>query len=349
MMALSSALPRVPPFCFPGHKNCFAATPAKAANATAAKSLWERLIYVAMREINVAFLESSVSLHMRPATTRIYSHLHRLTAFQRTRTIAMSTAKKAKLAPTVVAVVSPPDNVMLSAMPRDDPNFEFLVANDLDTFLKFPNIADVEATLWVPPGNPKVLIDLWPHVPLVKWSHGFFAGVDALKGFMEERLVGGNVPLSNGRGAFSDSLAEYIMAASLHFNKQIARCEQNRREKKWDKFVMNTMQGKTMGFVGFGHIGQCAAKTAKAAFGMKILALRRNTSKGDNYGGVADETFGPDEKLEVFKQSDFVVCVLPGTEQTKDFCSKEEFDAMKSSAVFISCGRGEHFTPLSKI
>ena len=217
---------------------------------------------------------------------------------------------------------------------------QFLVANDLDTFRKFPHIADAEALLWVPPGNPKVLIDLWPHVPAVKWTHGFFAGVDALKDFMKERLQGSEIPLSNGKGAVSESLAEYILAASLHFNKQIPRCMQNRQNKKWDKFVMNTIQGKTMGFVGFGHIGQCAAKAAKAAFGMRILALRRNTSKGSNYGGVADETFGPDQKLEVFKQSDFVVCVLPGTEQTRDFCSKEEFAAMKQSGVFISCGRG---------
>jgi phosphoglycerate dehydrogenase-like enzyme len=253
----------------------------------------------------------------------------------------MSAVSKAKPQPTVVAVVSPPDNVMLSAMPRDDPQFEFLVANDLDTLLEFPNIADVETVLWVPPGSPQVLIDLWPHVPQVKWAHGFFAGVDALKDFMKERLLDGKVPLSNGRGAFSESLAEYILAASLHFNKQIPRCQQNRREKKWDKFVMNTMQGKTMGFVGFGHIGQCAAKAAKAAFGMKIIALRRDVSKGDNYGGVADETFGPDQKLEVFKQSDFVVCVLPGTEQTRDFCSTAEFAAMKPSGVFISCGRGK--------
>ena len=29
----------------------------------------------------------------------------------------------------------------------------------------------------------------------------------------------------------------YVLAASLHFNKQFSRCEQNRREKKWDKVV----------------------------------------------------------------------------------------------------------------
>ena len=46
-----------------------------------------------------------------------------------------------------------------------------------------------------------------------------------------------------------DSLAEYVMAAALHFNKQIPRCQKNREEKKWDKFVMDTLDGKTIGFL----------------------------------------------------------------------------------------------------
>jgi sodium/hydrogen exchanger 8 len=46
-----------------------------------------------------------------------------------------------------------------------------------------------------------------------------------------------------------ESLAEYAMAAALHFNKQIPRCQQNRKEKRWDKFVMDTLDGKTIGFL----------------------------------------------------------------------------------------------------
>ena len=96
--------------------------------------------------------------------------------------------------------------------------------------------------------------------------------------------------LQNGRGAFSESLAEYVMAAALHFNKQIPRCQANRKAQKWDKFVMEvsnphpiltlpspvrhpilsqTLDGKTIGFLGFGHIAQRTATVAKAAFNMK--------------------------------------------------------------------------------
>ena len=182
-----------------------------------------------------------------------------------------------------VAVLSPCDNPALAGMPKGMPGVEFIVANDLETFQASPNLADVEALMFCPPADPALLDELWPHVPRVKWCHGFFAGVDSLANFMP-RLAEKGVPLSNGRGAFSQSLAECtppfphphtpllrvrhrrwqphhphrpafaraadVMAAAFHFNKQIPRCQRNRVERKWDKFVMDTVEGKTMGFLG---------------------------------------------------------------------------------------------------
>ena len=252
-----------------------------------------------------------------------------------------------------IAVVSPLDNPALRAMPADVA--DFVVGNSAEALLADERTANAEALLWVPPGDPGVLSQVFPHTPRVRWCHSFFAGVDALAPFVRQHLLPGDsgcgggggggdgaaseikaeVLLSNGKGAFSDSLAEWVMTSVLHFNKQIPRVLANRQEKVWDKFVMNTVAGKTIGFVGFGHIAQTSARLAKA-FGMHVLALRRSGA----VGGGADETFGPEQKLELFRRSDYVVCVLPGTEQTADFCSTEEFSAMKADGVFISIGRG---------
>ncbi len=87
---------------------------------------------------------------------------------------------------------------------------------------------------------------------------------------------------------------------------------------------------------GFGHIAQRTAEVAKTAFKMKVAAVRRDPTKED--GGLCDIPLG--DKKELFAQSDFVVCVLPGTPQTLDYCGAEEFAAMKPTGVFISMGRG---------
>jgi len=102
---------------------------------------------------------------------------------------------------------------------------------------------------------------------------------------------------------------------------------------------MSVLKGKVLGIIGFGHIAKETAKLAQA-FGMQVIALRRDANAGGE--GVIDQTcvYDYDGRFELLNRSDFVLSVLPGTSSTKNFVSKEEFAAMKRSAVFISLGRG---------
>lgn len=191
----------------------------------------------------------------------------------------------------VVAVVAPSDSPALGKhMPHG--LAEFIVADNLNDMRAHKSFGDVEALLWLPPGPPSLLMELWEgnHVPGCRWVHGFYAGIDAIANFAQ-RLADSNVPLTNGRGAFSSSLAEYAMAAALHFNKQVPRCIENRQGRVWDKFVMSELRGRTLGLVGYGDIARATARLAKA-FGMRVIALRRNASKPDSTG-LVDLVLGP--------------------------------------------------------
>ena len=135
------------------------------------------------------------------------------------------------------------------------------------------------------------------------------------------------------------------MAAALHFNKQIPRCMQNKRERTWDKFVMGELRGRTLGVLGAGSIAQATGHLAKA-FGMQTVALRRNARKPDASGafdlilGPYDGPILPAHKKALMEQSDVIVCALPGTPDTKHFVSTPEFDAMRPGTIFVSLGRG---------
>ena len=184
-----------------------------------------------------------------------------------------------------VAVVSPSDNPALRHTPHE--YADFLVADSMTGMLAHgEKLTRAEALLWIPPGPPALLSELLHagHLPSLRWAHGFYAGVDGMGGFVQD-LSATSVELSNGRGAFSTSLAEYAMAAALHFNKQVPRCMENRRERVWDKFVMSELRGKTMGLLGWGHIAQTTAVLARA-FGMRVHALRRNANKPESSGLV---------------------------------------------------------------
>ena len=255
----------------------------------------------------------------------------------------------------VVAVVCPPDASpdLLDAMRPLPPRCEVILANDAETFFDDPRFPRVNALMFVAAGGDVSLLPkLFDAVPAggIQWVHSLFAGVDALAPFCQSHLLAPGllannhhgIPLTNGRGAFSESLGEYVIAACLHFNKQVPRCQVNRASKIWDKFVMPTLKGKTIGFLGFGHIGQTTARLAKA-FGLRVLALRRNPDKDDEGRALADEVLGSgsaEAKRRIFSESDFVVSVLPGTPDTLDFCGADEFAAMKPTGVFISVGRG---------
>lgn len=198
---------------------------------------------------------------------------------------------------------------------------------------------NVDGCVWMPGTPASRLTSMLDAHPEISWVHSFSAGVDGIADVIRERLCNSEVGLSNGRGAFSSSLAEYAVAAMLHFNKQLTRCEGNRRKRKWDKFVMPVVAGKTMGLVGFGDIGKATAKLA-AALGLRLVALRRHPEKQtaeldapklaatyESGNATAEQAF--------YAQCDYVVCSLPLTSHTRKAVSAASFASMKPSCVFI--------------
>mmetsp|Transcript_9171 Transcript_9171/g.13761 ORF Transcript_9171/g.13761 Transcript_9171/m.13761 type:complete len:362 (+) Transcript_9171:37-1122(+) len=239
---------------------------------------------------------------------------------------------------TLIAIVCKEGHEVLKWKP-DVSGVKFMVVEDEKALEGNPVAQEAEAVIWVPPVNASTLTTIWERLKNPKWIHSFFVGVDALAPFTAKHLINSDVPLTNARGAFSYSLAEYAMTSILYFNKEITRIQKNTADKNWEVFLMNVVKGKTLGLIGFGDINKHTARLAKA-FGMKVIALRRSLNKSDDPEGLADEVYGYDDRLKVFAESDFVVSALPGTPETKDFIGAPELKAMKKTGVFINIGRG---------
>jgi len=207
-----------------------------------------------------------------------------------------------------------------------------IVSNDVDKFKP----EDVVCVLWKPPGSAQTVQELFKRIKAATgrppaWFHSFFAGVDRLGAFLKVLDVS-QTKTTNGRGAFSSSLAEFNLMAMLYFNKQVSRLQQNYVKKKWEMFDMDVMEGKTVGFLGFGSIAQATAKLM-APLGVKMVATKKNAN--DQVPGVTMVS-----KEECAKISDFVVNTLPATAETEDFANAEFFSQMKKSGIFINVGRG---------
>jgi phosphoglycerate dehydrogenase-like enzyme len=102
------------------------------------------------------------------------------------------------------------------------------------------------------------------------------------------------------------------------------------------------LAGKTLGIVGYGHIGQACGRLAKA-FGMHIVALRRNPtiSEEEKAAGVFSEVFPVSELQTMIPRCDYIIMAMPLTKETHKFFGAAAFAAMGEHSVFINIGRGK--------
>ena len=97
------------------------------------------------------------------------------------------------------------------------------------------------------------------------------------------------------------------------------------------------LTGKTLGILGYGHIGQALARRARA-FDMNILAIRRDLSAA--HDGLAD-LGGPERLDEVLRRADYLAIALSLNEATRGLIGARELALMKASAYLINVARAE--------
>ncbi|MCT3554916.1 3-phosphoglycerate dehydrogenase [Lentilactobacillus buchneri] len=104
-------------------------------------------------------------------------------------------------------------------------------------------------------------------------------------------------------------------------------------EAKRGDFIGEELYGRTLGILGLGTIGQ---RLADACYhmGMQIIGYNRSFKNLRHVQQL-------DTIDEVLEQADFVVILLPLTDQTNQLLSTKQFEMMKDSAYLLNFGRGE--------
>ncbi len=184
-------------------------------------------------------------------------------------------------------------------------------------------------------GNTPPFHEIWPLARKVKWIHSLSAGVEKL---LFPELIESPVTLTNARGVFKRSLAEFVIAGMLYFYKHIRRLVESQRAHHWDNFMVDWLRGKIMGVVGYGEIGRECAMLAKA-LGVSIYATRRKPELSAN-DPILDRIFPSTELHEMLREVDVVLAAAPLTSETHHMLSHAEFRAMKPSALVMNVGRG---------
>jgi phosphoglycerate dehydrogenase-like enzyme len=170
----------------------------------------------------------------------------------------------------------------------------------------------------------------------LRWVHSRNVGVEKT---LFPELIESSVPLTNGVGVFSPALGEFVLAAILYFAKDFRRMIRNQIAGRWEEFDVTPVAGQTVGIIGYGDIGQEIAKRVRP-MGMKVLAVRRHLSTARPADQLVDKIYGPEQRLEMIPQCDYVGVAAPLTPATRGMVGEPEIAAMKPSAVLINVGRG---------
>ncbi|MBD8136556.1 D-2-hydroxyacid dehydrogenase [Bacillus sp. CFBP 13597] len=168
----------------------------------------------------------------------------------------------------------------------------------------------------------------------LKWIMVMSAGMELMPfKAIEER----GIMVTNARGIHKIPMAEYTIGMLLQYEKKLKLLMKNEKEELWDrKIEVGELNGKTMLVLGVGAIGGEVARLGKA-FGMKTIGVNRS---GKPVGSI-DHLYDLDHLLEAIPGADYIVSVLPSTDETKGLLQKEHFKAMKESTVFVNIGRGD--------
>jgi D-3-phosphoglycerate dehydrogenase / 2-oxoglutarate reductase len=139
-----------------------------------------------------------------------------------------------------------------------------------------------------------------------------------------------NAPFSNTR-----SVAELIICEVIALARQLGDRSREVHEGRWRKAAAGSFEvrGKTLGVIGYGHIGSQVGVLAEA-LGMRVI-FYDHTSKLPMGNNLACASL-----TELLAAADFVTLHVPATPQTEKMIGSSELAAMREGSYLLNASRG---------
>jgi len=148
------------------------------------------------------------------------------------------------------------------------------------------------------------------------------------------------VPVASNGGANAIAVAEHAMLLMLAVSKWLPHSHMALRQGEWlghaKVLQMFELRGKTVGIVGFGHIGR---EVARCLLGFQTTTLYYDVARASP--AVEQEFKARSVSLEeLLRQSDLVTVHTPLLPQTRGLIGAAQLALMKPTAIFINTSRG---------
>jgi len=174
--------------------------------------------------------------------------------------------------------------------------------------------------------------DIWHKIPHLKAISSYGAGVDSL--LTQSNLP--NVPIARIVDPnLAVSMSEYVQHAIGYFKLRFNQYLNNKQTQTYKP--RRAKSQKRVGVLGLGQLGVAVAQHL-SNLGYQVSGWSRNPKDINNIA-----CFNGKEQLgAMVSDVDYLVCLLPLTDDTRGILNKSLFDAMPQGSVLINVARGNH-------
>ena len=178
-------------------------------------------------------------------------------------------------------------------------------------------------------GEPGMIATVLVNMPEVEWVQSTWAGVTPLVSCERRDYV-----LTGIKGIFGPQMSEYVLGYLLAHELRVIERASAQLRHDWAAVPSGVLQGKCLGIMGTGSIGQHIAQTA-ASFGMRVTGLSRSGAAVPGF-----ETVRPVDQLHDFlAEVNYLVSTLPETDATESMLDANALAKLPRHAYFINVGR----------
>ena len=192
-----------------------------------------------------------------------------------------------------------------------------------------PYVADTDILLcFSPPMADHVVRD----APKLKWIQALGTGVDNI---VDLPSLGKGVVVTNIRGIHGAPVSEAAIAYMLSLARDMPASVHAQDRSEWRRHPSQLLAKRTVGILGVGLIAEYLAPICKA-LDMTVIGITGTPRETKGF----DRMVARDKLTEIAPELDFLVALIPLSEETRNIVGRAMFEAMKKSSFLVNLARG---------
>jgi glyoxylate reductase len=196
-------------------------------------------------------------------------------------------------------------------------------------------LSDAEGLMSVGAQPAKVDEELLAHAPKLRVISQSSVGYDNVD---IAACTKHGIPFGNTPGVLTEATADLAFILLMCAARRIKESLQIVQSGAWTPTAVIPLGvdlfGKTLGIVGMGQIGSAVARRGMAC-GLKVIYHNRRQRDPQDEAGAEFVSFD-----DLLSRSDFIVVLIPLSNESRLMFRREQFGKMKKTAYFINAARG---------